>query len=373
MCTLWAVAPLQAQGAPASSPFAIAEGRVIRVGAADSAPAAGIRVVLHYIGRERREPSDSVLTGRDGRFRFRFPADTTALHILTARHAGIQYFADPLSSNPAQPDTNVSLFIHDTSSAAPVALEARHIVVSAPAEDGTRSVVELLSLRNDGPLARVARDTLSATWTMRVPPGAIGFAVSDGDLSAGAVDRNEDSVLVRGPIAPGTRQVSIEYLLPAGADRLGFPIDEATATVNLLLEEAEARVVSGELPAADSATVIQGRTFRRWTGPLAAGTVLGVELPRSGRATPWLLGALVAAVAGALLVSARAALRRPVAGADIQDAAPGPLIAALARLDADHAGRRADLPEEAWTEYQRARGELKARLAAALARRGERP
>ena len=95
---------------------------MIRVGAGDSIPAAGIRVVLHYIGRQRREPADSMVTDPRGRFRFRYPADTTALHILTARYAGIQYFADPLGSNPTRPDTNVTLLVHDTSSTARVVL-----------------------------------------------------------------------------------------------------------------------------------------------------------------------------------------------------------------------------------------------------------
>ena len=306
---LWG-APLAAQRGPVPFPAIVASGRVIRIGAADSAPAAGVRVVLHYLGRSRRAPLDSVLTDAAGRFRFRFPADTTALHIVTARHAGIQYFAEPLSANPSRPDTAVVLVVHDTSSAAPVSLEARHIVLSAPAGDGSRSVVELLSIRNDGPLARVSPDSAAATWSMRIPARAIGFAVSDGDLSAGAVDRSDDSVLVRGPIAPGARQVSVEYLLPAGIDAAEFPVDAPTTTVNVLVEESGARMVTEGLPA-DSATVIQGRSFQRWTGAMAAGSRVRIELPRPFQASRWLMAVLVVSFGLVLLAAAWIALRQP--------------------------------------------------------------
>ena len=50
---LWG-APLTAQRGPVPLPAAVASGRVIRIGAADSTPAAGVRVVLHYLGRSRR-------------------------------------------------------------------------------------------------------------------------------------------------------------------------------------------------------------------------------------------------------------------------------------------------------------------------------
>jgi hypothetical protein len=145
---------------------------------------------------------------------------------------------------------------------------------------------------------------------MRIPAGAIGFAVSDGDLSAGAVDRSDDSVLVRGPIAPGERQVSVEYLLPAGVDAAEFPVDEATTTVNVLVEEPGARMVTEGLPT-DSATVIQGRSFRRWTGAMAAGSRVRVELPQPFQASRWLMALLVAGFGLVLLAAAWIALRQP--------------------------------------------------------------
>ena len=48
--------------------------------------------------------------------------------------------------------------------AEPVTLAARHIIVSAPDADGSRDVVELLTLRNPGVLSRVPRDSATPTW-----------------------------------------------------------------------------------------------------------------------------------------------------------------------------------------------------------------
>lgn len=347
--------------------MAVAAGRVVRIGATDSAPATGIRVVLHRIGRSGQGPLDSALTDAAGRFRFSFPADTAALHILTARHAGIQYFSQPVATNPARPDTVLALFVHDTAAAAPVTLDARHVVISAPGPDGTRGVVELVTLRNPGPLTRVPRDSMSAVWSLRVPAGAIGFAVSDGDLSADGVDRLEDSVLVRAPLAPGDRQITFEYLLPASAHRVTIPVDEDVGLLNLLIEEPEATVSARSLVRGDSVTIIQGREFRQWGGPAPKGAMVRIELPGPSQAGRWALAALVGAIGVALLLAAAGAFERSRAVPAARS--PEPILAAIAQLDARHAGRRSEMTAEAWSRYESERAELKASLAAALARR----
>src|SRR5690606_13795534 len=213
------VLPLAAQDAPrAAEPITAgapitAGGQVVRITANDTVPAAGADVVLHRIGRDRQGPFDSLRTDRLGRFRFTFPADTTALYLLTSRHHGVQYFSDPVHTNPERPDTGIVLAVHDTASSAPLTLEARHIVISAPEVDGSRNVVELLSLVNEGPLARIPSDSASPAWSWRIPAGAIRFAVSEGELAAGAVSRSGDSGRVHAPIPPGARELTVEYLL----------------------------------------------------------------------------------------------------------------------------------------------------------------
>jgi hypothetical protein len=106
-----------------------AEGRVLR---SDSTAVAGVRVVLHRVGQVRQGPLDSTNTDDGGRFRFRFRADTSTIYLLSARHSGIEYFSPPVHTNPARPDTAIRIIAYDTSSTAPISVEARHLVVSRP-------------------------------------------------------------------------------------------------------------------------------------------------------------------------------------------------------------------------------------------------
>ena len=368
MLALLAAHPLPAQAGPL-----IAAGRVLRITAGDTVPAAGADVVLHRIGRDRQGPIDSLRTDPSGRFRFRFAADTSALYLLTSRHHGVQYFSEPVHTNAERPDTALVLAVHDTSSRQPVSLAARNIVVSAPAADGTRSVVELLALRNAGPLTRVPADSAEAVWRWRIPRGVVGFTADPGELSAGAIDLHGDTVLVLAALPPGLREITVEYLLPGNQAEARFPFDQGAETVNMLVEESDASLTLPANLRSDSATVIEDRAFRRWAGTVGAGETIAASLPVPGRAGRGALAGLIALLALALIAGAwrvlRAGRQRP-AGKAIPD--PDALLDAIARLDASHA---ATGPHDAEAErrHAEARSRLKAQLERALARRTEHP
>ena len=57
-------------------------------------------------------------------------------------------------------------------------VEARHIVVPRAGANGTRPVLDLIVLRNDGRLARVAPDSSRPSWRLVLPPGT-------GDMEVG--------------------------------------------------------------------------------------------------------------------------------------------------------------------------------------------
>ena len=346
-----------------------AEGRIVRLADGDSLPVPGTPVVLHRIGRDLQGPVDSTLTDAAGRFRFRFPADTEAVFILTARHQGIQYFSPPVHTNPELPDTALVIAVADTSSAAPVGLESRYLVISAPESDGTRAVVELMTLRNAGTLTRVARDSISPSWAARIPAAAIGFTVNDGDLAA-AIERDHDSLVVMAPIAPGETQISVQYVLPANASRVAVPFDAPAGLVAVYLEEPGARVAGDVLVRADSATTIQGRPFAVWSGALQAGSVLDLSFPDTGSRNAIALAVLVASLAAALALVAIVRVRRATPALPDRPGSPALLIDAVAALDARYAGREAEVAPEEWAAYAAERTELKARLTAALAERG---
>ena len=340
----------------------LAEGRVLRP---DSTPVAGVRVVLHRVGQVLQGPLDSTNTDGQGRFRFRFRADTSTIYLLSARHSGIEYFSPPVHTNPARPDTRIRIIAYDTSSMAPISVEARHLVVSRPGEDGSRSILDLIVLRNAGHRTRIAADSSRPTWIGLLPRGTLGLELGESDVSPEAVGREGDSLIVTAAIAPGEKQLTLEYLVPAGHQVLKLPFTEPVAMLNVLAEEADAVVSGGTLVFADSQT-LQGRSFRRWTGEAPAGSLLRVMLPGRPRAPEWILAALVAAVALALALAGWHFLtRQKTAGLSTDE-----LLERVAGLDAHYQGRQAEVPVAEWRQYEAERARLKALLESSLAARG---
>jgi hypothetical protein len=364
---LLAARPVAAQAAGADAAvFRVVAGQVLRITAQDTVPAARAMVVLHRIGRDRQGPLDSAVTDAAGRFRFRFPFDSTALHILTSAHHGVQYFSEPVHTASGRPDTSLVFAVHDTSSRQGVSFAARHIVLSAPAEDGARNVVELVAISNVGPLTRVPAAPGGISWEWAVPGGAVALAVAEGDLPPGAVALEDGRIVVRAPLPPGLREITVEYFLPPGTPVARFPFDAEVPAVNLLVEEPEAEITAPGLAPADSITVIEARTFRRWNGAVGPGAVLVVRLPVPGRWGRVAIAGLIAIVALALAWATMRVLRTPAPAAAMR-ASPDAILDEIVRVDALRAAAGAHDPAEA-ARLDARRAELKARLAAALAR-----
>jgi hypothetical protein len=315
------------------------------------------------VGQQSQGPIDSSLADARGRFSFVFRPDTTAFYLLSSNRAGIEYFSSPVSTNPERADTGLRIVVYDTSSSSPVTLEGRHLVVARPGEDGSRSILDLILLRNPGRLTRVASDTLHPSWSAPLPRGTTGLQLSEGDVSPGTVTRRGDSLILTAPIAPGEKQLAIQYRVPPGRRVLELPVDQPGVRVNVLAEEPEVRVIGGGLALADS-QVIEGRSFRRWTGVVPAAGDVRLLLPGTGTAPPWLLAVLV----GTLAVSLAAAgyfFARP--GGRVTRIRPDELLDAIAALDARYLGRENETPAPEWSSYQDERARLKAELESSLA------
>jgi hypothetical protein len=307
-----------------------------------------------------------------GRFRFRFRADTGALYLLSARWGDVEYFSPPVHTNPALPDTAMRLVVYDTSSTAPIGVEARHIVVPRASPDGTRSVLDLIVLRNDGRVARVAPDSTRPSWRLLLPPGTGDMQVGESDLSPDAVVREGDTVGVLAPLAPGQKQLSLEYSVTPVRGRLEFPVGPDGGAVNLLVEERDARVSGGTLALADS-QVIEGRSFRRYTGNVPAGGTIVIAVGATGAAAatrvalPVLVGAVAVMLAAAAWLVVRRSSRRASA------LRPEQILDAIAALDARYAGRESETGDNEWGSYAAERARLKAELERALAVRSGAP
>lgn len=346
---------------------ATVSGRVMKMGSSDTVPVPGAAVVLHRIARDSQGPIDSIAAGPGGQFRFRHQVDTSAVFLLSSGFAGIEYFSTPLHLDPAAPDTGLVLLVSDTSSAVPVEVISRHLVISQPIADGTRPALEITVLGNPGSVTRVAGDSSLPTWAARLPKGALAPQMGQGDVSPGSAVFRNDSMLVFAPLAPGQKELIYSYSLPARPGELTIPLGAGAASFTLLLEERTLAVSGAGLAVADSQE-IEGRTFQRWTGAAEPGSSLTIGF--GGGATRWLLPILVGGVAMALLLVMIRVLRRP---ANASRSAASPLLDQLAKLDARYAGRENQVPAEEWRRYQDERVALKAAVEQELAGRQAAP
>src|SRR4029077_12355170 len=71
-----------------------------------------------------------------------------------------------------------------------------------------------------------------------------------------------------------------------------LPFGRPGAAINVLAEERDVRVTGSGVALADN-QVLQGRSFRRWTGVAHAGGVVRIALPAARRTPTWLLAVLV--------------------------------------------------------------------------------
>jgi len=360
LATVLLAVALQAVG-----PGGTVAGRVVRVVAGDTVAAVGAMVVLHGITPAVQGPVDSVRSDADGRFRLRAPADTAAILLVSARWGGIEYFSIPLDRDPEAVAAAVQVVVADTSSAAPVALVSRHLVIGAPAADGTRNAVDLFILANTGTLTRIAADSLTPTWRIILPPNVANVVIGDSDFAEDAMHLHGDALELSAAIPPGQRQILVNYQVPPSTRRLVIPYGEATPLANILLEETDVEVV-GALARADTSSV-DGRHYTRWSGSIAADGSVELRFGGAGRLPAWVVEAVAGAFAIALIVmavvSARAATRgregRPTAAIRTVETPVDTLLDAIARLDAEHAGRTTASAPEARHAYLAERERLK--------------
>lgn len=363
-----AAAPAAAQqrGRPSA---ALATGDVRHVTPTDSLPVRNALVVLHRVFADGQGGAvDSAVTDRQGRFRIPFRPDTMALFLVSTRYSGIEYFSPPIRLDPGLRDRSVTLYVYDTSSTTPVQASARHIVVGRPGPEGFRTALELLFLRNVGSKTRIPRDSLAPTWGMALPPDMIGFDVTGGEVSPQALTVRNDSLLLAATVVPGERQLIYQYGLPVRT-RITIPVSPQTETLNLLLEEADARVETPGMTPVDT-QVIEGRSYRRWAGSGVGGNPLVIQFADPRGTARVALIALVATLGAAVVVILVVALRRGQRERSLATTpTPAALIDALAQLDAVG---ESGLSPDAERERQAERARLRALLDAALAERAQR-
>jgi hypothetical protein len=324
-----------------------------------------------------------VRTDANGTYRFRWTPSGApgAVYFASVNWDGIAYFTPPLRE-AATKGAEITVF-DTTSRVFPLSVRGRHLIVGAADSTDQRTVIEVFELSNDSLRALVSRDDKAPTpvWTVAVPEAAREVTPGEGEISPEAFAYAPGRVSVYAPIAPGLKQLSFSYRVPASSFPLTYTAERGAVVFEVLLEEPQG-VANGEGFTSVAPVTIEGRTFRRFLAQdVKEGARLIVELPTTkmpGR-NLYIAGLLVGIGFLMLLVLSRAMARRAPATTTAtlaahrgggSRAADVPLHERLAHeiaaLDAMYA-RQASPSDTVRAAYEARRAELVDALADALA------
>jgi hypothetical protein len=293
-------------------------GRIVRPGGQRVDPVSGAWVVLHRVGPDSAGPLDSVRSDSRGRYSFKYTrtGSADAIYFVSASYDGIAYFTQPLAEGRVSGDDGEITVFDTTSGHVPMSLRGHHVVVSAADANARRSIVEVYDLSNDSSVTRVAAadNPASTTWQTHIVPGAADFKVSQGDFSAAAVTYANGVVSVFAPLAPGIKQLSFSYSLPAKSFPLKLPLETETGIYEILIEEKAGNVTGPHLKEVDPVTVDE-RNFRRFlASDMPEKSVAVIDLPPPPPAAqsidPRYLVALTLLIGGVMVLALAQALRR---------------------------------------------------------------
>jgi len=365
-----------AAGLSAQEVTRVIEGRLTRPGPAGrELPVANEWVVLHRVGADAAGPLDSMRTRANGSYAFRYrpTGDASAVYFVSAMRGGVAYFAPPTREADVRGGlANLEVF-DTTSRAIPIAVRARHLIVTAPdsVTGATRAVIEVYELANDSMLARVPGHEMRPTFEAPLPAGVDRVTGGQGDVSPDAIRADDGRVRVWAPFAPGLKQLSFSYDIPATQLHLAVPIETDIPVMEVLVEDPRGTAIGANLMEVDPVQV-DGRPFRRFLSQgvqppaLVEVTMPGAQAGLGGLRVMLLLTAVGAAM---LLGLGMAFLRGgPRAFARRRVSTPEALALEIAALDAAFDAIAAP-SEQRKAEHYIKRAQLKGRLSATLARR----
>lgn len=362
---------LQAQGTPR-----VLEGRITRPGAAGRAlPVVGEWAVLHRVGSDAAAPLDSMRTRSNGGFAFRYRAsgDSNAVYFVSTTRGGVAYFTLPTREATVRGGMADLTVFDTTSGPVPITVRGRHLIVTAPdsATGTTRTVIEVYELSNDSTVTRVPGRGQTPTFEAPLPDGVTSVTGGQGDISPDAVRADEGRVRVWAPIAPGLKQFSFSYELPAARTALAARVETTIPVMEVLVEDPRGTAVGVGLTEVDPVQV-DGRPFKRFLAQdVVPPGLIEVTSPGSEAAASGLRVMLVVtAVGAAMLLGLGMAFMRggPNAFARRRTDDPERLALEIATLDGAFEALSAP-SEQAKAEHYLKRAHLKGRLSNALAKR----
>ncbi|HEX2693843.1 MAG TPA: hypothetical protein VHL12_07330 [Gemmatimonadaceae bacterium] len=280
-------------------------------------PISGAWVVLHRVGPDSAGPIDSVRSDAHGRYAFNYrrTGSADAVYFVSASHDGIAYFTSPLAEGNVSGNDGEVIVFDTTSRHVPMTVRGHHVVVSAVDANGMRSIVEVYDLSNDSSVTRIAApgNPSDATWRTHITPAATNFRVSQGDIPPSAVSFAKGVVNVYAAIAPGIKQLSFSYSLPAKSFPLQLPVETDTQIYEVMIEDKAGSVRAPNLREVDPVTVDE-RNFRRFLAsdvPHNSLAVVDLPAPASTRTIdPRYLVAITLVIGGTMVVALARALGR---------------------------------------------------------------
>jgi hypothetical protein len=289
----------------------------VRPGTDRLEPVTGAWVVLHRVGPDSAGPLDSVRSDSRGHYSFNYTrtGSSDAIYFVSASHDGIAYFTPPLAEGRVSGNDGEITVFDTTSGHVAMSLRGHHVVISAADANARRSIVEVYDLSNDSTLTRVAKGETpaGATWQTHVVNGIGDFKVSQGDISAAAVSYANGLVSVFAPLAPGIKQLSFSYSLPAKSFPLKLPIETETGIYEILIEEKAGSVIAPHMKEMEPVTVDE-RNFRRFLGSdLPENSVAVIDLPApppTHSIDARFLVAITLVIGGTMVLALAQALRR---------------------------------------------------------------
>ncbi len=345
-------------------------------------PAVGAWVTVHRVGKDSAGPIDSVRTTAAGQYalRWRSFGAADAVYFASVTWDGIAYFTPPLRAADSRGDAAEITVFDTTSRTFPLSVKGRHLIIGKADTAGMRTVIEVFELSNDSLKTLIAAEQQAPapTWSIAVPPAAIDVRASEGEISPDAFSFTLGRVSVFAPIAPGVKQVSFSYRVPASSFPLAFGADHGAVVFEVLVEDPQGTVSGPGFASVDPVT-LENRNFRRYLAQdVKDGARLQVEMPATTAPIRNLYISGLLIVIGFLMVFmlSRAMQRRRSGGdtavkrAGARHVTETPLHDRLAQEIAalDARFTHVDLPSETDVlAYERQRGALKDALGHALA------
>ncbi len=230
-------------------------------------PAVGAWVTVHRVGKDSAGPIDSVRTNAAGHYalRWRSFGAADAVYFASVTWDGIAYFTPPLRAADSRGDAAEITVFDTTSRTFLLSVKGRHLIIGKADTAEMRTVIEVFELSNDSLKTLIAAEQQAPapTWSIAVPPSAIDVRASEGEISPDAFIFAPGRVSVYAPIAPGVKQVSFSYRVPASSFPLTFGADHGAVVFEVLVEDPQGTVSGPGFASVDPVT-LENRNFRRY-------------------------------------------------------------------------------------------------------------